>query len=159
MYGEYRTHLTVERIMAVMRLQQQRNHRSMPVMAMDYIRLEANGRQTFQHRPVKVREPLAVIHIAIDSVTAEVILIVDEIDGNPFKYHLFDPAILIAPANRDLQSSDMLHLSGILLRNSFVFGQNYPDIDPGRLEGFRQSADDIGQSACFDKWMGFRRGK
>ncbi|MNI75025.1 hypothetical protein D3C73_1311480 [compost metagenome] len=145
--------------MAVMGFEQQRNDGGMPVMAVQHIRLKIDGRQAFQHRTVIEGETLPVVHIAINAVTAKVVFIIDEIDGNTVVHDSLDTAILVAPADRHVDHSNMLHFRGVLCGNSFVFGQNHPYIHSCALQRFGQSSNDIGQPSRLDKRMGFGGGK
>ncbi|MNC17648.1 hypothetical protein D3C75_655360 [compost metagenome] len=136
MNGEHRTDLTVKRIVAVMRLQQQRNHCGMPVMAMQHIRLEIKSFQTLQHGTVEKRKPLSIVQIAVNAIPSKIIFVIDKVNGDAVIDNPFNAAILIAPADRHSQHSNMLHLRHEFLRDPPVFGQNHPDIHTCAFQRF-----------------------
>lgn len=59
--------------------------------------------QSFQYSPVKIGEPFAIIIISIEPFTFEIIFIIDKVIGYSLIEKLFNPTILISPANRNCE--------------------------------------------------------
>ena len=145
--------------LAIMRAQQHRNHADMPVMAMQDVRRPAEPRQHVQHRLAEKAEPLGFVIEVVKAFAAEIVLIVDKVDGHAFVLQLEQAAVLTTPAQLDRLGRNQLHLAAEAFRHIAVQRNDHPGIDLQFLQRPRQRADDIGQPAGFGKRHRFGGGK
>ena len=160
MDGEDSLDVLIEIKLAVLDLEQCRNHTGLPVVAVDDIRLEVQMLQGINDRTGEEAETL--IFVAAESVnirTAKVILIIDKVECNTLILQGADAAVLLAPAEDYFEFTFELHLSLIGLGNLSIERQNHADIFPAVFKNGGQSADNVSQSAGLNKGNAFRCGK
>ena len=75
-----------------------RNEGSLPVVAVDDIRLPVQIGQNLKHSLGVVREALCIVVLAVDLAAGEVILVIDKIISNAVCLVAEDAAVLVAPA-------------------------------------------------------------
>src|SRR5699024_7359250 len=69
---------------AILYIQHRRDEARLPVVAVDDVGHEVDQRQALEHGAAEVGEALALVGaVAVDVVAAEVLLVVDEVEGDP----------------------------------------------------------------------------
>ena len=146
--------------MAILRLQQDRDQASLPVVAVEHIGNKVDLRQRFQHGAAEERIALALVAAhAINVVAAEILLVVHEIEGDIIVDEFLDAHILAPPAEVHIEEHHVLHLAAPLLVDGLIQGQNDAHVLPRLFDLLRQCADHVGQAARFYKWDAFRSRK
>ena len=146
--GVHRLHILIERELRVLNLEQRRDHAGLPVVAVDHVGLEVEVNQRVDHRAVEEAEALVFVAAqTVDVGTAEVILVIHEIEGHALIFEALDAAILAAPAKLDLKLTFQLHLADVLLRDGGVQRQDDAHVRALRLEHRGERADHVGQTA------------
>ena len=146
--------------LAVLYIEHGRDQAGLPVVAMQHIRHKVNQRQAFEHRTAEIGEPLALVRaIAIDIVAAEILLVVDEVEGNPVVDELFNAHVLPAPAEVDVEKQHMFHLLAPFGFDGGVHGQHHAHVYPLIAQALGQRAHHVRQTAGLDKRYAFARGK
>ncbi len=145
-------HILIERILRILNLEQGRNHAGLPVVAVDDIGLEIKMHKRVDDRAVEEAETLVFVAAqTIDVGTAEIILVIDKVEGYALILKALDAAILTAPAQLDLELTFELHLVDILLRDGGIQRQNHADIRTLRLENGGERTDNVGKTAGLNK--------
>ena len=129
--------------------------RCLPVVAVDYIRLEVYVRQHFKARSREERKTLRVIIEAIKTVTLEVVFIVDEIVENAVIASLENAAVLVAPRYRNGKARYVVHRVAKALRDIAVKRHYNAAANHSLAESLRQRACNISQSARCSKGLCF----
>ena len=75
-----------------------RDHGGLPVVAVDYVRLEVYPAKSLDDRFREEREALSVVVLAIKRIAHEVLLVVDEVVGHASVLELEDAAVCAPPA-------------------------------------------------------------
>ena len=121
-------------------------------MAVDDIGLEIKMHKRVDDRAVEEAETLVFVAAqTIDVGTAEIILVIDKVEGHALILKALDAAILTAPAQLDLELTFELHLVDILLRDGGIQRQNHTDIRTLRLENGGERTDNVGKTAGLNK--------
>ena len=150
--GVHRLHILIERELRVLNLEQRRDHAGLPVVAVDHVGLEVEVNQRVDHRAIEEAEALVFVAAqTIDVGTAEIILVIDKVEGHALILKALDAAILTTPAQLDLELTFELHLVDILLRDSGIQRQNHTDIRTLRLENGGERTDNVGKTAGLNK--------
>ena len=138
--------------MCILDFQQCGNHTALPVVTMDYIRLEVKKRKHVQGSAAEEPEPLILISAhSVNIRTVKVVFIIHKIPCHTVQLKLFDPAILPAPSKLDFEIACMGHLAVVFTGNLAEIREKDPDIVPFFRKNGSQRADHIGKSACFYK--------
>ncbi len=145
-------HILIERILRILDLEQRRDHAGLPVVAVDDVGLEIKMHERVDDRAVEEAEALVFVAAqTVDIGAAEVILVVDEVEGHALILKALDAAILTAPAQLDLEFAFELHLADVFLRNGGVQRQDDADVRALRLQNGGKCADDVGKTAGLNK--------
>jgi len=129
-------------------------------MAVDDVGLEVQHGQGVQAGAAEEAEALVLIAAhAVDVAAAEIIFIVHEPEGHSAVHQFLDAAVLLAPAQVDLEIHLVAHLLLIFLGDLGVQGQHHLHIMTGFRQHGGEGAHHIGQAACFDERNAFRGGK
>ena len=158
--GVDRLDIGIARQMRVLDLQQRGDHARLPVVGVDDVREEADQRQGVQHGTAEEAVTLVLVAAqTVDIAAAEVILVVDEIEGDAVLLQHLNAAVLLAPAKLDLEVDQVAHCVRIFLRDRGVQRQNDAHIMPFAGKNRRQRANNIRQSAGLDERHAFAGGK
>ena len=158
--GVHGLHVLVEREVRILNLQQRRNHTGLPVVAVDDVGLEAQVRQRVDDRAAEEAEALVLVAAqTVDVAAAKVELVVHEVEGHALILQRLDAAVLLAPAELNLELALGLHLGSPLFRDGRIQRQDHAHIGALLLEHRRQRAHNVGQAAGFDKRHALGRGK
>ena len=118
--------------MTVLSLQIGGHQSALPVVALDDVGNEAQDSQGIQAGLGEVGVTLVVVVVAVDGAGtgAEVVVVVDEVDGNLVSAvgQLHDAAVQVAPAQADLELGDLLDLILGIFLDLLVVGQNQDDL-------------------------------
>ena len=131
-------HRGVEGIVGIEPEQHVRDHRSVPVVHMDHVRLKAERLEHLQGGPAEVDETRIVVPEAVHALPAEELGIVDEVDGNV----ITDPPLqdvrrdrLGRERNREVaQDGSQPVAVGV---DGAVSGHHHPDVVPQLTKGLR----------------------
>ena len=146
--------------MLILRAEQHGNHARLPVVAVQHVGDEVDLRQRFQHRAAEEGKALALVAAqAVDVIPAEILLGVDEIEGDALVFQLLHADVLMPPAEVDVEIQHMLHLFAPLCADRLVKRQNDAHILTVFPNFLRQRADHVGQSAGLDERDTFGRSK
>ena len=128
-----------------------RNECRLPVIAVDDIRMEINGRQHFQNCAGEKGKALRVIILSIYAVSCEIVLIIQEIVLYAVRFIHKDAAVLAAPCNLHIQISQVVHLIAPLRLNLAVQRADHGNLVSLCRQRLRQRTCHIAQTAGFDK--------
>ena len=158
--GVDRLHILIERELGILNLEQSRNHARLPVVAVDDVGLEVEMHQRVDDGAVEEAEALVFVAAqTVDVGTAEVILVIHEVEGHALIFKALHAAVLAAPAKLDLKFALELHLADILLGDGGVQRQDDAHVVALRLEHGGKRAHHVGQAAGLDKGYAFGRRK
>ena len=142
----------VERQMGILDFQQCRNHTALPVVAVNYVRLEIHQRQHIQRPAAEESEPFVFVPAhAVDIRPREVVFIVHEIPLHAVHFDLFNPAVLAPPSQLDFKIAYMGHLFRVFARNLTEVRNQHPDVVPFLCQYRCKRTNHVGQAARFDK--------
>ena len=133
----------------------------LPVVAVQDVALKA-GRQVLQALGDGLgeeRETLAVVKEAVRIVARKVALVIDEHIGDAVVLELFQPAILVAPAQAHVKVGKVLHLRLVLVLDGGVLGHHDDDFGAGAHERRGQRACHVAQATGLNKRRALGRGK
>lgn len=91
--------------------------------------------------------------------TAEVTLVVDEQVVDAAVVEALDTAVLIAPAERDIEVAQVLHAVLVLLGDGVVLRNEHDDLGARGFEGLGQGARHVAEAAGLHEGRGFGAGK
>ena len=132
-------------------------------MAVNEIRLEADGRQNRQSRLAEEAETLNIPFqvIAVGSIAAEISLVVDKIIMDAVMDILHDTDIFMIGelSQIHIETGYIVKVLTVLPRNTHIFRNDHTHIKFLFVQHFREGADNIRQSACFNKRIAFRSHK
>ena len=162
--GEHRLHVLVQGHCLIELAQEDGCHGGVPVVAVQDVAGEVVERvgevlQRLDDRLGEVREALAVVKEAIRIPAAEIPLVVDEEVLHAVVVEALEAAVLVAPAERDVEVAQVLHAVLVLLRDGVVFRNEHDDLGAGCLEGLRQGTRDVAQAAGLDEGCRLGAGK
>ena len=93
------------------------------------------------------REALAIVKVAVESVTLEVGLVVHEVEVESLELELLDAAVDVPPGQGHVEVRDVLHAVPVLLGNGPVLGHDYGGLGTGMLECAWEGTRHVTQAA------------
>ena len=134
-------------------LQIHRNQSGLPVVAVNQIRAEIQNRERGEHSLAEIPEPLNLPSgiIRIRAEACEIILIIDEVVGDPVDLSLEQPDILILPVVIHVEVGDVLQLVLHLLLHAGVLWQNDTNIIVFPVDLLRKRTDNVREASCLDE--------
>ena len=126
---------------------------------MKHIRNEIDPLHELDGRQLEEGKALAVISLSVDPAPEEILLIVQEIEGDPIPDQLSDPDILMAPAHIGIVVSligDLIAEPGI---HQVIIGKNDNDLIPLFRQSLGKGSNHIPQATRLGKRRPFRRCK
>ena len=114
---------------------------------------------SFNNGAGEISETLAVIKVAVNLSTLEVVLIVHEPVGDTVPLQLEDAAVNLTPGQGDVEVLDEGHLLAPFLADALVEGEDYLDLVAFLGQSLGQRTGHIGQTAGFNKGSDLGRGK
>ena len=114
---------------------------------MAHVHLEVQVGQHVQHGAAEEGVLLTLGVAAAVDLVAEVLLVIDQIDGDAVQLQLFQAHISVAPAQSGIEVEHMLHLVGILILDAAVVWGNDSGVDAQLLQRLGQGAHHVGQAA------------
>ena len=153
--------LRVRERRVVLRPEQQRDQRRLPVVAVDHIRLQADEAHRRQNGLAEKREALSVVRLAVDPRAAEIVLIVDKIN-----FQLLFPGlepenadIFAPPRQRHIEIPQKFLLEAVVVFDRAVKRQKYAHLVLGNLgQRLRQRLHHVAKAAGFEKRRGLGGG-
>ena len=140
-------------------LQEYRDQRGLPVIAVQDVGLEIDMLQDLQNGLAEERETLRVIEIAVQAFPAEIILVVQEIISHSVSLGRENAAVLRSPCQRHPDDLKERHLILEILGNILIQRENDAGINTLLYKRFGKGAGDVAESSGFDKGSRFRCGK
>ena len=132
-----------------------RHERTLPVVAVDDVRLPVEVGQHLQHGLGEVGEAFRVVILAVDLAAGKVILVVDEIEGYAVRLIAEHAAVLVAPAQTDVSVFQVKELFAPFLPNRGVQWAEHTHVMPFCGQRLGQRTGHIAQTTGFDKWGAF----
>ena len=111
------------------------------------------------HSPGEVGEALAIVVVAVNVGTLEVVFVVHKPVGDAVPLQLKDDAVGAAPGQGDVEALEVGHLTAPFLADAFVEGEDHPHVMAVSGQRLGQSAGHVGQSAGLDEGRTLRGGK
>ena len=147
------------RRVAVLRFEQHRQHRGVPVVAVQHVGLEVQARDRLSYGAGKERVLFALGHAAAVDFIAVIALVVHEIDDYAVDHELLNADILMAPAEINVKIGHVLDAPAELLLDDPVIRRDDARIHAEIREILRQRADHVGETAGLRQRRTFRRGE
>ena len=123
---------------AVLGVGQHREHGGVPVVAVDHVRLKVQLRQRLQHGAGEIGV-LLPFHVPAEvDFSAEVVLVVHEVDGHAVHVQALDAHIGVAPAEPDAEIHHMLGHFVVFFLDAAVVGRDDARVHPELSERLRQ---------------------
>ena len=139
------------------------NHTGLPVVAVDDVRTESDGRHSSQHGFAEENKAFGIPHngIRVGLIAFEVVLVVDKIEVNALidVFHDTYMNIFRMSAQIHIEMGDIAELTAVFPWNTGIAGDDHTDIIFLLVQTFRQCADYVCQTAGLDKGYTFRCGK
>ena len=154
---KYRLDAVVPGTIAVMNTVINRNQRSLPVVAVDDVRLVADCRKHIQYGAAEERKTLRVVIFAVNLSALEIVFVVNEVVGDAVLLQTENAAVLIAPRQLHIQAGDKRHLVAPFLRNLRIQRADYTYLAPLLRQSLRQGACNVSETAGLDKRRHFAR--
>jgi hypothetical protein len=133
------------------------NKRGLPVVAVDYLGLPADVLKHFHYSTGQEHKALTVIIKAVETVSAEVVFVVQQIVYNTVHLALEHAAVLSAPAHVNGKVGDKFEGRTKLRLNVFVQGKNHAAVLSGIIESAGKRTRNVGKSARSGIRNSFRR--
>ena len=121
----------------------------LPVVAVDDLRPEPQVGQHPHHGPGEKSEPLAVVHVAVQLRTPEILLVVQEVPGDAVPFHGEQPAVAVAPGQVHIVVAFKMQLVAEFLLHLLVQGQHHRHIRALGRQRRRQGARHIRKASGF----------
>ena len=131
----------------ILRLCQHRQHRGVPVVAVQHLRREVEIRDAVEHSAAEKCVLLALGLTAAVYFIAEVLLVVDEVYRHAVKHQLLDADICLPPAECAVKVEHVLHAVGVFILDDAVIRRYDARVDAELCKRLRQRADDVGKPA------------
>ena len=145
---------------AVALLQQIDGHQGgLPVVAVEHVWMPVQPAHALHHSPGEVGEALAIVVVAVNVGTLEVVFVVHKPVGDAVPLQLKDAAVGAAPGQGDVEALEVGHLTAPFLADAFVEGEDHPHVMAVSGQRLGQSAGHVGQSAGLDEGRTLRGGK
>ena len=162
--GEHRLDALVERRGLVELAQEHGGHGGVPVVAVQDVACEPvqNPGQVLEGLDDGLGEEgeaLSVVEEPVRIATAEVTLVVDEQVVDAEVVEALDAAVLIAPAEWDIEVAQVLHAVLVLLGDGVVLRNEHDDLGARGFEGLGQGARHVAEAAGLHEGRGFGAGK
>ncbi len=127
------------------------DHARLPIIGMNDVRPPVNEIDHVQHCSLEESKTLAVILIAIQSISFKIRLMFNEIISDISDFACIVGRRLIDPAAVDLHGAKSLQFPVIFLNDLLIQRQHHAHIMAALSQCFRQRPDHICQTACFNK--------
>ena len=152
-HGHNRADTAEERVILEHFMQEYRNQRRLPVVAVDNVRTESYDRQHRQHGLGEKAEFLNIPqNITVQPLSLEEMFIVDVIIANAVKLTGHDADVEISQFSQiHIEAVEIGESAAILLRNAGVIRNDYAHIVFVFIQRFRKRSDNIRQAARLDK--------
>ena len=144
--GEQGLHPAVD-VVAVLRAQQHGDHGGVPVVAVQDVGEEAQVGYGVEHGAREEGVLLALGHAAAVDAVAEVVLVVDEVDGHAVDHKPLYAHVLAAPAEVDRETEHVLDLVAVPVLHTAVIGGYHARVYAERREALGQGPDNVGEAA------------
>ena len=138
--------------------QQHGNHRRVPIVDVDDLRLKSDDRQRVDHRAGEVGVLFTLEIGAAVYGMAKVMFIVDKVNRNPVPVVEFHTHVTGMPADIDAEADDVPNLLTVPLLHDPVKRQREANIKPQIFELPGQCSDHIRQASGLGKRRAFRAG-
>ena len=143
--------------MTVVQVQEHRHQRGLPVVGVDHIRHKIGIEQHLQNGPAEEGEAFAVVIEAIQTAAAEVVFVVQKIEGHTIPLAGEQAAILAAPAHRH---AEVGHVGQLVTELQIaVQRHDHPAIHAVFHKCLGQAARHIAQTAGGGKGIGLAGAK
>ena len=160
MDGKHRADIMVKIRLIILDAQQRGHHAALPVVGVDDVGLEIQPGQRVQHGAAEEAKALVFVPAqAVDVIALEVILVIYKVEGNALALQRLDAAVLMPPAQLDVEVGYVAQLLAIFLGHHAVLGQDDAHIVPLAGKHGRKRAHHVGQSAGFDEGNAFAGSK
>ena len=130
---------------------QQRNHAGLPVIRVNDVRPPVDEVDHVENCTLEECEPFAVIFIAVQAVTLEIVLVLDEVVNDTVNRCGIIRRRLIDPSGMDLNRSDPLQLVVILLDDLFIQRDDNTRIMTALYQRIRKTCHNVRKSAGLDE--------
>ena len=130
-----------------------RHKTGLPVMAVDQVGTEINGRERRQAGLGEESEPgdLKDRVVRVDLIGSEESLVIDKVERDPVLHGLENADILALPVVVHIEVGHILHLILHVLFHAGILGNHDSDIVVLRINILGKRADNVSQSAGLDK--------
>ena len=135
------------RARAVLGLEQQRDDGGMPVVQMQQVRPEIEARQRVAHGPAEPGILLDLPVAALVDAFAEIVFVIQQIDGDAVQIQLFQAHVLTAPAQVEPEIGQVAHLIAVFFLDAAVIGYHHPAVETHAVQIGGQGAHHVGQTA------------
>ena len=137
---------------AVALFQQVDGHQSgLPVVAVEHLGMPVQVARGLDDGAGEEGEALAVVIVAIDAGTLEVIFVVHEVVGDIVALELENAAVRGTPSQADVEVEEVGHLAAPLLTDALIEGEDDAHVMTAGGQSLRQAAGDVCETAGFDK--------
>ena len=152
---EHGLYSRIELVAHIVGVEQHGNHASLPVVAVDNVRLPLKVLEYLKRRLVEERETLQIVPL-IEIRVSEIILVVDKIICYALFLELENAAVFHSPAEGNVDEEFKLHLLQIFLGDAAVFGHRDSHVVAQSRQSRGQRAHNIAQTACFGERSNLR---
>ena len=149
--------VVVPRILAVEEIVVDGYQRCLPVVGVDEIGMEVDVGEHLEDGAGEERKSLGVIIEAVQLISLEVILVVDEVVGTIVPACPEQTAVLMSPCDRNGEVGDEVHLAFELIGNGAVQRHNDTAVMTLAAHGMGQRTCYVGKTAAARKRIRFAR--
>ena len=142
---------------AVLCARKHRDHRRVPVVAVDNVHIEAEVRYRVEHRAAEERVLLALRVSPAVYLIAEILFIVNEIYRHAVEHELFYPDVFLPPAELCIEIEHVLDLVGIFILYAAVVRGDDSRVDAELGKRLRERAHNVRQPAGLGERRAFGR--
>ena len=121
-----------------------------PVVTMDNVGDKAQKRQHFKDGSGEESKSFSVVVVAVDTLSFEVVFVVDKVIGYAVIFLFEDTAILSSPTERHVGIAHVFHSVVEVCRDIRIKGQDYTGFNSVRHKGFWKSAGNVAQTTAFN---------
>ena len=141
------------KIIAVYACVVNRHKRGLPVICVNNIRHKSGKKEAVHNSLAEKGVSLTVIIISVETVSVEIIFVIDKIICYVILYELKESAVEISPRETYVEIADIFCFISVLIADVAVVRHDNPYVViPTGGKGLRKASDYFSESACSREW-------
>ena len=156
MHRVHRGQVLIQGQHPVLHLQHGGDEAGLPVVQVQHVGHKVDLGQRLQHGAAEVSEALTLVAAqAVDVAAAKVVLVIDEVVGDPIQFQPLDAHVLTPPAQIHVEEQHVLQLGAPLVRDGAVQRGDYPGVHALAVQLLGQRPHHVSQAACLGEGYAF----